>query len=286
MLGSKLARTGWAPPGGIRHRGSLSARVLGDNGVPVVLLHGLAGSSTFWGAAYDSLADRARLIAPDLLGFGDSPWPASGYGPDEHAAAVISCLEELGIRAPAILVGHSLGAVIALRIAVRYPERVRTLVGLAPPIYRNRSEAKKRLSGYGVMERLFSADSRFARAMCLWMCDHRRAAAQIAVWLRPDLPPAIARDAVRHTWASYSETYRRTIAAAEAASWLPALSVPMVLVAGDHDPLVDLGFLQELAAGFPLVSVRICRGARHDLPIAFADYCRGIIASELEPVSA
>ena len=260
--------------------------MLGDHGVPVVLLHGLAGSNTSWGAAYDPLADRARLIAPDLLGFGDSPWPASGYGPDEHAAAVVACLEELGIDEPAILVGHSLGALLALRIAVRFPGKVRSIVGLAPPIYRNRAEAKKRLSGYGVMERLFSADSPFARAICMWMCDHRRAAANIAVLLRPDLPPAVARAAVRHTWASYSETYRSVIAAAEAASWLPALGVPMLLIAGDHDPLVDLGFMQELAASFPLVSYRICPGARHHLPIAFADYCREVISTVLEPPAA
>ena len=252
--------------------------------MPVVMLHGLAGSGSFWGAAYDSLADRARLIAPDLLGFGASPWPPTGYGPDEHAAAVVTCLHELGIYEPAVMVGHSLGALIALRIAIKYPERVQAVVGLAPPIYRNPSEAKKRLSGYGVMERLFSAESWLARAICLWMCDHRRAAARIAVWLRPDLPPVIARDAVRHTWASYSETYRRVIAAAQAASWLPALRVPMVVVTGDRDPLVDVGYLQKLAATFPLVSVRICHGAGHDLPLVFADYCRDVITGVVEAV--
>lgn len=282
---ARPVRKRWIAPGGIRHRGILTARVLGDRGVPVVLLHGIAGSSNFWGAAYDSLADRARLVAPDLLGFGDSPWPASGYGPDEHADAVVACLQEIGIQVPAIVVGHSLGALIALRIAVRYPDRVRSVVGLAPPIYRNRSEAKSRMSGYGLMERLFSSESRFAKAICMWMCAHRPAAAKIAVWLRPDLPPAIARDAVRHTWTSYSETYRRVLAAAEGASWLPDLTVPLVLVAGDRDNLVDLDFLKELTDRFPLVSVRVRKGAGHDLPIAFPDYCLEAISSMLDAAS-
>ena len=257
--------------------GSLAYRVVGTSGPFLVLLHGLAGSNRFWGGAYDRLAERGRLIVPDLLGFGDSPWLASGFGPDDHVAALARCLDEAGADEPALLVGHSLGALIAIRLAVTQPARVRSVIAIAPTIYRDVPSARRRLSGYGVMERLFSADSRTAKAICLWMCDHRQTAAKIAVWLRPDLPPAVARDAVRHSWQSYSETYRRVIQTADAIGWLPELPCPLVVVAGDQDALVDLNLLHELSAAEPTIALRVVHGAKHDLPLRFADYCVALI---------
>ena len=214
---------------------------------------------------------------PDLLGFGDSPWLASDFGPDDHVAALIRCLDEAGVDEPALLVGHSLGALIAIRLAVTQPARVRSVIAIAPTIYRDVPDARRRLSGYGVMERLFSADSRTAKAICLWMCDHRQTAGRIAVWLRPDLPPAVAHDAVRHSWQSYSETYRRVIQTADAISWLPELRCRLVVVAGDHDPLVDLNLLRELSTSRPGIALCVIHGAKHDLPLRFADYCKALI---------
>lgn len=268
---------GWAPPRGDLKRGSLAYRVLGASGPFVVLLHGLAGSNRFWGGAYDRLAERGRLIVPDLLGFGDSPWSASGFGPDDHVAALNRCLDEAGVDEPAVLAGHSLGALIAIRLAVSQPARVSSVIAIAPTIYRDVADARRRLSGYGVMERLFSADSPTAKAICLWMCDHRQTAAKIAVWLRPDLPPAVARDAVLHSWQSYSETYRRVIQTADAISWLSEIRCCLLMVAGDHDPLVDVNLLRELSASRPRTELRLVHGAKHDLPLRFADYCEAMI---------
>ena len=109
------------------------------------------------------------------------------------------------------------------------------------------------------------------------MCDHRQTAAKIAVWLRPDLPPAVARDAVRHSWQSYSETYRRVIQTADAIGWLPELRCPLIVVAGDHDSLMDLNLLHELSASRPTIALRVVHGAKHDLPLRFADYCVALI---------
>ena len=77
----RARRPGWTPPRGrVVNTTALSVRVLGDTGPPIVLLHGLVASGVFWGGAYDRLADHHRLVVPDLLGFGRSPRPASGYG--------------------------------------------------------------------------------------------------------------------------------------------------------------------------------------------------------------
>lgn len=66
-------RISWSPGAGTTYDGALHARIIGDGPTGVMLLHGLGGSSTYWGRAYDTLASAGRLVVPDLLGFGDSP---------------------------------------------------------------------------------------------------------------------------------------------------------------------------------------------------------------------
>ncbi len=68
----RRSRIHWRPPSGTAWSGSLHARLVGDTGPPIVLLHGMAGSRRYWGAAYDVLGRHGRLIVPDLLGFGSS----------------------------------------------------------------------------------------------------------------------------------------------------------------------------------------------------------------------
>jgi pimeloyl-ACP methyl ester carboxylesterase len=95
------------------------------DGPPILLLHGLGGSAWNWSELAPLLAGR-RLVVPDLPGHGRSdPLPApsmSGF-----ADAVAALLDE-----PAGVLGHSLGGVVALRLAERHPELVRSLVLAAP----------------------------------------------------------------------------------------------------------------------------------------------------------
>lgn len=63
----------------------------------------MGGSQMYWGGEFDVLSQRARLVAVDLFGFGESPKPAFGYGPRQHTDAVAACFRELGIDEPAVL---------------------------------------------------------------------------------------------------------------------------------------------------------------------------------------
>ena len=96
-------------------------------GSPVVLVHGLGGAAANWADLAPMLAESFRVLAPDLPGHGhSSPLPAV---PDLNPFADrLACLIEQESRQPVLLVGHSLGGVIALRLAVRHPELVRGLV--------------------------------------------------------------------------------------------------------------------------------------------------------------
>lgn len=137
-------------------------------------------------------------MVPDLLGFGDSPKPASGYSADDHADAVAACLVEVAGRQPAVVAAHSLGCVVALRLAVRHPDLVSAIVGFAPPLYRDHGHARERLAAMGLLVRLFGLGTPGAKAVCERVCcAHPRLAALLARGLRPDLPAPIAEDGRR-----------------------------------------------------------------------------------------
>jgi len=105
-------------------------------GPSVVLLHGIASSSVTFDNVIPLLVDRYRVIAIDLLGFGQSPSPAdSSYTLDEHVGAIHRTLRGLSIRGPIVLVGHSMGGLIATRYAALHAAKVAQLIVLAPPVY-------------------------------------------------------------------------------------------------------------------------------------------------------
>jgi pimeloyl-ACP methyl ester carboxylesterase len=247
-------------------------RILGDTGPPVVLLHGLVGSGRFWGGAYDGLAHGRRLVVPDLLGFGRSERPAGDYGPDDHAAAVVAALDALGIDEPITIGAHSLGCVVALRLATTLPERVVRITGFSPPLYPDVAAARRRIGASNPMARLFALPGPVAQAACRFVCDHRAVAAVVARLSHPSVPPPVAADAVQHTWESYSRSVKRCLLTAEPARWLSGLSRPVRLVAGLRDTVVDAPFLASLAARHPHVTLETWPGD-HGLPLRDAARC-------------
>jgi pimeloyl-ACP methyl ester carboxylesterase len=95
---------------------------------PVVLLHGIARSLDDFADQHDLLDDTYRVYSVDLAGFGESdPLPGATTLP-AITDAVAAFLESIGETRPAHLVGNSLGGAVAMLLALRYPDRVRTLV--------------------------------------------------------------------------------------------------------------------------------------------------------------
>lgn len=103
----------------------------------ILFIHGIGNNGSVWDDVIDKLPDDLRVITIDLLGFGASPKPTWAiYNAKTQANSVIMTFFKLRIRQPVIIVGHSLGSLIAVEFATRYPLAVRSLVLCSPPFYR------------------------------------------------------------------------------------------------------------------------------------------------------
>jgi len=93
----------------------------------LVLLHGIAGSSRTWDEVIPSLARDFTVVAPDLLGHGESAKPRGDYSLGAYASGLRDLLAVLG-HDRATIVGHSLGGGIAMVFAYQFPERTERMV--------------------------------------------------------------------------------------------------------------------------------------------------------------
>jgi len=108
--------------------GQLTIGVWGvEGGIPVLAVHGVTASHRAWEQVAERLPTGYTLIAPDLRGRGDSGDLPGPYGMAAHADDCAAILDALGVGRP-VVVGHSMGAFVAVVFADRYPDRVSRLV--------------------------------------------------------------------------------------------------------------------------------------------------------------
>ena len=108
------------------HGHRLSYRT-GGHGPLLLLIHGITNSSASWEPVLATLGQRFTVVAPDLLGHGDSAKPRGDYSLGANASLLRDLMLALG-HERATIVGHSLGGGIAMQMAYQFPERVERLV--------------------------------------------------------------------------------------------------------------------------------------------------------------
>lgn len=283
---ARSVRSWRAGAGSVRRAGLLQVRTWGSGTPVVVLLHGMAGAGNSFGAAFDRLGDSARVVVPDLLGFGGSMLPAGRLDGEDHLDALDGMLTALGLsEVPLVVVGHSMGGPLALRFADRHRDRVRAVVTLCAALYRDTAEADSRISLMGPFEAVLAGDQPRSYAVCSWVCRHRTVAAWVAVAIRPDLPVAVARSAVQHTWDSYRGSLDGLLRAPD---WEPALgrladrAVPVVLVEAGDDPVPVPGRAAAYARARGTVRHLVREGAGHQLPLSEGSWCAAVILGQLD----
>ncbi len=263
----------------------------GRNGPSLVLVHGLGASGRYWRWVAEFLQGEFRVFAPDLLGFGRSPWPNIAYTVNDHLDALDATLKAEGIEdEPPVLAGHSLGTILALAWAARYPKRFGGLVLMGLPCYRSPEEARAHVAGLGPLAHATVARPRLGAAICGLMCFGRPFWRRVVPALMPDVPADVARDGVLHTWGSYSRTLQHGILDVDVrtlAGQVGATGLPTQLLHGDLDREAPLEGASGLARSIGW-SLEVLKGAGHGLPIerpqACAEAIRGQTAGSIREV--
>ncbi|HMS92918.1 MAG TPA: alpha/beta hydrolase [Candidatus Saccharibacteria bacterium] len=119
------------------------------SGPKIVLLHGLLASARYWHPIARQLQrDGHHVITIDLLGFGYAAnLSASDYSYDEHVEHIYSTIQDVIGDEPFTLAGHSLGGLVAMRFARKYPKLVSQLLVFNSPFYTNAHEAQSTIIG-------------------------------------------------------------------------------------------------------------------------------------------
>jgi pimeloyl-ACP methyl ester carboxylesterase len=205
--------------------------VAGDVGAgpPVVLLHGIASSSVTFENVVPLIGDRHRAVSIDLLGFGGSPAPEDAtYTIEEHVAALRRTLRTLGLRR-FVLVGHSMGALIATRYAATRRRDVTRLVIVSPPVYVTPAEIaapldRAAMDGYLRLYEFLRANKQFTI----------RAAAGLARLS----PIKNLLDVNEKNWNAFVLSLEKSIESQTTVSDLVQVAAPIHLVYGTLDPLL------------------------------------------------
>jgi pimeloyl-ACP methyl ester carboxylesterase len=215
------------------------------SGPPVVLIHGMLNSSRHWESVARRLSSDFTVIAPDLIGHGDSATPRGDYSLGAHAAAIRDLLAAIGIDR-ATIVGHSLGGGVAMQFFWQFPQRTERLVLISSGgLGREVSPMLRAAALPGVLPVLAAAANR--RTLdALWEAGERMKARgqskgvylqAIARALRPLEQPG-AREAFVHTLRSVIDVHGQRVSARDRLYLLGAM--PTLIVWGERDHTIPI----------------------------------------------
>jgi pimeloyl-[acyl-carrier protein] methyl ester esterase len=234
---------------------TLHVEIRGE-GHDLVLLHGWALHGGMWGPWLEELARHARLHIFDLPGHGRSAWPAAAHDLGDLARAVFPRIP----RGAAVL-GWSLGGMLALELARQHPRHLRALLLVATtPKFLARPDWEHAMQPAVLDE--------FTRGLAR---DYRRTVQNfLALQTRGDERALDTLRMLRSRLASHGEPDQRALAAgleilrdADLRDALPRITLPALVIAGEHDRLTPPGAGRELAAQLPVARFRLVERSGH-----------------------
>lgn len=255
--------------------GLLHYRING-HGHTVVFLHGMAGSSRYWEPVTNTLPQGYRSITLDLLGFGHSPKPSdAAYSYDNHLHAVTTTLDTLSINKPITLVGHSMGALLALRLACKQPQLISRLILISLPLFPTPSEAQHELT-HGSRLLQLTYYGRTSRLLCNLVCANPLLGPWVYRRIFSNMPVNVANDIRLHTWTSYDRSRHQIIEHQVAGHDLETVAIPTTLIMGQNDPIYA-NHPERFANLRPNIKLIITK-AGHHLPLENPGLIAGTIA--------
>jgi pimeloyl-ACP methyl ester carboxylesterase len=252
----------------------------GGSGPVVVLIHGMAGSSVTWEPILDELAEHCTVVAPDLLGHGDSDKPRGDYSLGAHASSIRDLLTALG-HDRATIVGQSFGGGVAMQFAYQYPERCERLVLVASGGLGQEVALLLRALTLPGAEHLMpiacNGRVRDAGNAVTGLLDRigLRPVPVIAEMWRSfaSLSDAETREAFSHTLRAVVDLHGQRVNASD--RLYLAAAVPTLIVWGDRDPIIPMAHGIAAHEAIPGSRLEIFEGAGHyphcEQPERFAD---------------
>ncbi len=206
------------------------------SGPVIVLLHGIAGSRRYWQPLLPFITAKHRVIAIDLLGYGRSPMPKNvTYDYPTHLASIIETLDHGGVTQPFTLLGHSMGALLALRLAAMHPDRISKLVLMCMPIYADVATAHRAITGSSRLKELMLYGWT-SRLLCnAWCRLARPLTSRLAPLYLPHISREAAQDSVLHTWQSYDQSRHYLIERQAVAADLAQIRSKIIMIYGDNE---------------------------------------------------
>ncbi|HET6575466.1 MAG TPA: alpha/beta fold hydrolase [Fimbriiglobus sp.] len=261
----------WRTPDG---RVTLAYEAVGD-GRPVVLLHAFPLCREMW-AAQRGLADRFRVVTPDLFGFGGSPVPAGGWTMDAMADALAAFLPGIGIAQPVVLGGLSMGGYVALAFARKYPDRLRGLVLADTRAEADTAEAKANRDKTIALARSESSVAVVEQMLPKLLGEFTR-----------KNRPHVVGEVLRIGTAQSADGIAAALAAMrdrpDSTALLPTIRVPALVVVGAEDALTPPDGARAMAAAIPDARLDVIPTAGHlsamECPAEFTTAVRMFLAS-------
>ncbi len=242
-------------------------RVAGS-GPPVVLIHGMLNSSSHWQAVAQTLAGEYTVVAPDLIGHGDSAAPRGDYSLGAHAASIRDLLAAIGIERASI-VGHSLGGGVAMQFFYQFPQRVERLALISSGGLGREVSPMLRTAALPGMSALLSLtiNPRLLGALRATGTSLRERDIGAGIYLqaiaralRP-LENAGARQAFLHTLRSVIDMHGQRVSATDRLGLLE--SIPTLIVWGERDRTIPIEHGRRAHDAIPHSAFATIPGAAH-----------------------
>ena len=263
----------------------LDYSLFGDPGRPVVLfLHGITGSRNYFLKKVRRLTRHYRLLLPDLPGFGESAKPRTAYTMDFYRDTVRNTVEAAGCQhEPIHIVGHSLGATIALEYAVRYSEHVDRIVCMGLVRFQNSRMAHDLFwKGSPNYRRLLNEHS-MAENLSQWK---RTGLAMMAQYL-VRFPLSVIRDSRKFTFNSLTSTLENCLLNYRVDTVLEKLQPrPVLLLHGRGDQVAPFDHIKELPATYPYMELVAIPRSGHHIFLTHTKSCMRLIEEHLRGASS
>jgi 3-oxoadipate enol-lactonase len=227
------------------------------NGIPLVLLHGYPFDHTIWQAVIPTMAEKARVIVPDLRGHGRTDAPEGIYTMRQVADDVAALLDALKISR-AVVVGHSMGGYVALAFAQAYPH---CLLGLGMVASQAAADSPERRAG-----RLLTADEVLLKGM-----GDIAESMPSKLTTHAALLPALRNYILATRPMGAAGILKGMAVRPDMTAFLADIAVPAVVIAGGSDSLIPLEKAVEMARKLPNGRLVTLPEAGHMLMLEFPD---------------